>query len=191
MEPFRKVVKTEEEKRSLVAAAKKEWDSISPAVTHLIAASEEDYLSGIADAIQIESQAFVPPRELTSAELGKQNGELVVMQVFGDRASDPYEGLPTALREMAKANDEAALAKLLGPSKHTESALDEMIRKAVESVVVKGSRVPVRESERPGLALAKGRIEFDQRLNESTQYSGDGAFLRCWHGAPDKPGLAA
>jgi hypothetical protein len=147
------VVKTEAEKRELLKQAKAEWDAIDPAISHLVAASEEHYLARIADGIEIERQPFVPASPPTAQEEAALNGRLTMLRLYGDRASDPYDGLPDALREMAKANDEAEFQKLLvGPGKRAESQLESMIRNAIEKAM-SNRNVPRGESDRTGIGI--------------------------------------
>ena len=65
MDPFRKVVKTEEEKRALIEQARVEWDALG-AASDLVARDQESFLSKIADSIVVEREAFTPARELTA-----------------------------------------------------------------------------------------------------------------------------
>ncbi len=148
MDPFCKAVKTEEEKRALIEQARVEWDKLGP-VSHLVASSEEDYLSKIADSIIVERETFTAPRPLTSEELARQNGELMHLQIYGDRASDRYDGLPDALREVVKAQDDEALAKLTAPAKRGETLLEQLVREAINKV----QSGPRRESGRTVLTL--------------------------------------
>ena len=148
MDPFRKVVKTEEEKRALIAVAKKEWDALDPTISHLVASSEEDYLSRIADGIEVEKEVFVPARELTATELAKQNGELMFSQMYGDRADDKYSSVP-ALAAMEKAQERGDFEKLVGRARPAETWLEELVRQAITKV----QTVPRRASDRSELGI--------------------------------------
>ena len=189
MDPFRKVVKTEKEKNELLRQKRTEWDAIPPELKMLVAPSCEDYLETFAETIIVEQAPFVQPRAATIEEETALTARVMNQQIMGDRSGDRYDGLSGELRAAAKANDEAEFQKLIGaPAKRAESALDGMIRKALESVVVKGRRVPPRESERPAMPLAKragsGRVEYDPKIDESTEYSADGAYVGFWKGSP-------
>ena len=132
-----KRVKTQEEKDKLIAEAKKLWDSIPGEISHLVAASEDDYLQGVSNLIEVEKVPFIEPRPATAAELAKQNGELMFSQMFGDRADDKYSSIP-AFAEMQKAQEQRDLEKLLGPGRRAESALESIVR----SIVVKAIENP-------------------------------------------------
>jgi len=150
MDPFCKAVKTEEEKRALIEQARVEWDKLGP-VSHLVASSEEDYLSKIADSIIVEKTTFTPARELTAAELAKQNGELMFMQIFGDRADSRETGIP-ALDALVAERERADFQKLLGPGQRAESSLEGLIRSIVVKAIENPS-VPRRASDRTGLGI--------------------------------------
>ena len=189
MIPLFRKVKTQEEKTALVRLARAIYDAVPIEHQHLFASSDADFLSNAAENIEIAAPAYVQPRDLTASELAAQDGRLNCMKIFGERADDPYQGLPSALTEMAKANDAAELAKLVAPARRAETFLEKTIREAL----AKGAHVPRRESEREGLVLplrkrsSGERIEFDAEVGECTLYV-DGAFKGCWKGAPsDRP----
>ncbi len=129
MNPLLRRVKTQEEKDALLKQAKAEWDALDPAISHLVAASEQDYLSKIADSIIVEREPFTPARELT-AERAHQDGELMFMRLYGDRADSSDTGI-AALDALTKANKEESLRKLLGPGQRAESELEGLIRSMV------------------------------------------------------------
>jgi hypothetical protein len=196
MIPLFKKVKTQAEKDALIREARATYDAVPNQHRHIFAASDEDYLSRVADHIEVEHPTFTPPRALTSAELAKQDGRLNCMRIFGDRADSDATGIP-AIDQMVEKQKRDDLGKLLGPVPRPPSELDGIIEAALAKVLADGRRVPRRESEREPLALAKrtpgaGRIEYDRKLNESTQYASDGGFLRSWIGSPsDGPRAAA
>ena len=134
MDPFRKVVKSQKEKDELLRLARAEWEAIPGELKHLVAANDEEYLGKLSDSIIVERAPFTPPRPLTSEELARQNGELMHLQLYGDRASDRYDGLPDALREVVKAQDDEALAKLTAPAKRGETLLEQLVREAIAKV---------------------------------------------------------
>ncbi len=149
MDPFRKVVKSQKEKDELLRLARAEWEAIPGELKHLVAANDEEYLGKLSDSIIVERAPFTPPRPLTSEELARQNGELMHLQLYGDRASDRYDGLPDALREVVKAQDDEALAKLTAPAKRGETLLEQLVREAINKV----QSGPRRESGRTVLTL--------------------------------------
>jgi hypothetical protein len=151
MDPFVKKVRTEAEKAALIAEAKKEWDRLDPSISHLVAPSEDHYLARVSAGIDVEREAFVPARELTAAELAKQNGELMFMQMFGDRADSRETGIP-ALDNLVAERERADFQKLLGPSQRAESALEGLIRSIVVKAIENPS-VPRRASDRTGLGI--------------------------------------
>src|SRR5712692_5230854 len=104
MNPFIRKVKSQEEKDALIAEARREWDKLG-ADSHLVAASEEDYLQSISNSIEVEKVPFVEPRPLTTAERTQQDGGLMLLRIMGDRSGDRYDCLSGSLREVAKAND--------------------------------------------------------------------------------------
>jgi len=151
MDPFVKKVRTEAEKAALIAEAKKEWDRLDPAISHLVAPSEDYYLARVSAGIDVEREAFAPARELTAAELAKQNGELMFMQIFGDRADSHETGIP-ALDTLVAERERADFQKLLGPGQRAESALEGLIRSIVVKAIENPS-VPRRASDRTELGI--------------------------------------
>ncbi len=137
-----KRVKTQEEKDKLIAEAKKLWDSIPGEVSHLVASSEEDYLSKIADSIIVERETFTAPRELTPAELAKQDGEIMFMRMYDGRI-DHGTGI-AALDALTKANKEESLRKLLAPGQRAESELEGLIRSMVLKTIDNNPSAPRR-----------------------------------------------
>jgi hypothetical protein len=193
MIPLFKKVKTQAEKDALIRQARATYDAIPDEHKHIFAASDEDYLSCVADNIEVEMPVYSQPRELTASELTKQNGELINMHVFGDRCASGSTGIP-AIDEMVEKRERQEFEKLVGPARRSETWLENLVREALN----KAQSVPRRESEREPLALAKRassgveRIEYDARIGESTLYAASGALLGSWHGAPtDRPGAAA
>ncbi len=145
MNPFIRKVKSQEEKDALLAAARVEWDKLGE-FNHLVASSEEVYLSKIADSIIVERTPFTSARELSADELAKQNGALMFSQIFGTRADDKYSSIP-AFAEMQKAQERRDLEKLLGPARRAETWLETLVREAINKV----QSVPRRASERTGI----------------------------------------
>lgn len=198
MIPLFRKVKSQAEKDALIREAREGWNRLGEH-SHLIAESEEHYLSRVSDAIAIEQEPFVPPRSLTAEELAKQNAELMLSEILGARVDDKYSSIPV-FAEMQKAQERRDLEKLLGPGQRSKNALQAMIDSAVEEAVStfrKSAVAPRRESEREPLVIRKGvssthrtnsggRIEVNG--NECTEYGANGAYLRCWIGAPsDRP----
>jgi hypothetical protein len=169
-------VKSLEEKNALLKAARDEWERIPGAHQHLVAASDEEYLGKISDNIVIESPALVRPRELSTAELDRQNGELVFAQIFGQRADDRDARTGNAAIDALWENTQQdEFAKLVGPARRQETLLESLVGKALDSVLRKtGRTLPMRESERPGLEIhpvmhAMGRDDSDA-----------GRFVKAW-----------
>ena len=129
MNPLMKTVRTQAEKDELLRLARAEWDAIPGEFKHLVASSDEEYIAKVADSIIVEKTPFTPARELTAAELAKQNGKLLFEQMYGPRI-DHGTGI-AALDELSKANQDAELRKLLGPADRAETWLEEMVRKAI------------------------------------------------------------
>jgi hypothetical protein len=156
MDPFRRVVKSQQEKDELLRLAKQEWDKLDPGISHLVAASEDDYLAGVSAGIEVEKEAFVPARELTRAERDKMDGELLFEQMYGPRI-DHGTGI-AALDALAKANEDEALRKLLGPGEGAESSLEGLIR----SIVVKVVENPSSGQRRSVLSLEERMLRWSE-----------------------------
>lgn len=153
--PFEMVrkVATQKEKDRLLKEARETWDNVPDDLKHLVAASDEYYLSKISDNIIVEAPVFVEPRSLTAEERAEQNGQLLFQQIYGDRATDRnHETGCRAVDDLWKSRQESELAKLLGPAKREQSALESMVR----SIVVKAmgnQSAPRGESDRMGLGI--------------------------------------
>ena len=166
-------LKTQEEKNALLAKRRAEWNAIPADLRDRVAASEDDFTERYADMIEVEKAPFNPARDLTADELVEQNGSLMYLRLYGDRASDPYDGLPDALREVAKAQHNEAVAKITAPLRRSESLLQSLVRQALEKVLEKRT-IPMRESERPGL-------EIHPVMHEMARDDSDaGRFIRAW-----------
>src|SRR5216684_3113626 len=176
-----KRVKTQEEKDKLIGEAKKLWDSIPGEISHLVAASEDDYLQGISNSIEVGRVPSIEPRPATAEELARQNGTLMFMQLYGDRADSSDTGI-AALDALTKANKEESLRKLLGPQRR-ESALEGMVRSIVVKAIGNQS-APRRQSEREGiiprLAAAAAEEDASSLLSKFLQgyVNGDEAAMR-------------
>lgn len=196
MDPLIKRVKTEKEKVALIAEAKKQWDALDPAISHLVAVSEEAFLAGAADRIEVEREPFVPARPPTAAETAELDGKLMFMQLYGDRADDRnHKTGCEGLDKVWEQHEAQELVKLFGPALRQKSEIQLAVDAAVADLLSKGRTVPRRESEREPLVIRKGassthrinsggRIEVDG--NECTEYAADGRFLRCWIGSPSE-----
>jgi hypothetical protein len=165
--PFQTVrkVASQAEKDRLIEEQRKLWNE-SAGMQHLICADEETFLSNFASAIEVELPIFKPARPLTTAERTQQDGELMFLRIFGDRASDPYDGLPDVLRQVAKAQDDEALTKLVAPAKRSETFIENLVREALAKVVEKRGHVRS-EHDRDHLAiLPKLAVEADTILDD-------------------------
>lgn len=135
MNPFEKKVRTQTEKDELLRQARAEWDRLGELqMQDMVARSEAEFLGKLSDSIIVEKEPFVAPRELTAAEKAAMDGRLMFSQIYGDRADSSDTGIP-ALDDLAKANQEEAFRKLLGPAQRAESALEGLIRSVVVKVV--------------------------------------------------------
>jgi hypothetical protein len=104
------------ERQERIREALANYNAVPAELKRLIANSDDEVVAKVETATPLAPVEVEPARPLTSEELAKQNGRLVMLQLFGDRASDPYEGLPPALRAMAQANDEREFHKLVAPA---------------------------------------------------------------------------
>jgi hypothetical protein len=187
-------VKSQAEKDELLKQAKREWDAIDPAISRLVAESEDHYLAAIAATIEVENIPFTPARELTAEELARQDGALMFSQIYGDRADN---NVPDVFKKMVAEQEAVAFQKLIAPGQRAKNTFEAMVEEAIEALT-KRSNIR-RESDREPLVIRKGsastyfaksggRIEYDENENESTEYGVDGRFLRCWVGSPsDRP----
>jgi len=151
-----KRVKTQEEKDKLIGEAKKLWDSIPGEISHLVAASEDDYLQGISNSIEVGRVPSIEPRPATAEETAELNGHLLMMRLYGDRADSDTTGIPAIDDLMAK-KERNDLEKLLGPGKRAESALEITVREMVRKAIGNQS-VPRRESDREGIVPRMARL---------------------------------
>jgi hypothetical protein len=191
MDPFRKVVvKTEADKTALIEKVRRELDALGE-LKHLACRSEEDHLARVAENIEVEKPVFLPSRQLTAGERAEQNGALMFARIFGDRAND--RNLPSgcpAIDEARKAKQDADLQKVLTPAQRAKSEIQVAVDAAVADLLAKSRAVPHRENDRAGImpltkrASGSNRIEYDSKLNESTAYGSDGAYLGSWRGTP-------
>src|SRR5258708_3358301 len=133
MNPFtRKLVKSQAEKDRLIQEAAKEWDELGEH-SYLVAASEEDYLTRVADGIEVESPAFVPARELTKAERDEIDGELLFSKIYDGRTSYvASEDVPAWYRPIHEQEQRASFEKLVAPAIRERKWLEAMVNEAFE-----------------------------------------------------------
>jgi hypothetical protein len=154
----------------LLRQARAEWEASPPEHQHLIADSDEAYLSKVADSIVVEQERFVAPRELTKVEQDKMDGELVFLRLFGDRASSDKTG-NAALDGLVEQQEREAFEKLVAPVRRSESFLESLAREAFEKVLLeKRTYVPSEhDRSRFGImpAVAARAVELDPTSNVS------------------------
>jgi hypothetical protein len=137
MNPFAKtVVKTQDEKDELLRQARAEWDKLG-AHQHLIAESDEIYLRGVADMIEIE-QPTCAPQPTTAMEKREIENKLRTAvhldRMYGGRMYD--DGTAVSVLDKAwKEKQDRELAEFLAPARRAESALDKVIEAAIEKAV--------------------------------------------------------
>jgi hypothetical protein len=153
---FFKQYYSQEEIDAEIKARLAAYDRVPPELQHLICGDDSEIVAGIKAAMPLGPPVFTLAKPLTPTEEMRIDNEITsnahIMRIFGDRAASDATGI-RAIDEMVEKQKRDDFEKLLGQGKRTASALDEMIRKAVEDVLVKGSRVPARESEREPLRI--------------------------------------
>ncbi len=150
MDRFTKRVKSQEEKNELLRLAKQEWDEAGE-FAHLLGDDQENYLQKTADNIIVEAER-IEPRALTPMEKAALDDQQGRLEIFGGKYADKeYSAIP-AIAELERAQEEAGLQKLLGPADRAESQLESLVRGIVQKTVG-NLTVPVRESDREGLAI--------------------------------------
>lgn len=138
MDPFiKRKVKTVEEKNELLRQARIDFEKVG-VFSFLVAPTWEEYAATIEASIEVQQPAFEAPRALTSAEITKQQTDLVHLQIFGSRRTDTSD-LPPVLQKVADEQEAEDLTKLLGPARRQQSALDALIQDAVEKALRKTS----------------------------------------------------
>jgi hypothetical protein len=147
MNPIAKRKVTAAERITILADARKTWDSSSH--SHLLARSDEEYLQAIDNGLEVvdsETIAQQPMNAVEKAEFERGLHHSIVMErLFGDRVADRSTGC-AALDESWKPHQETELQEFLKPPRDAQNALDKMIEKAVEKVVwnlESTSRVPL------------------------------------------------
>ena len=180
MNPFaRKVVKSQPEKDELLRQADAEWNQLCE-VSDLVSQSQEDYLAAVSDSIEIESPAFVAPRQLSKAEKDQLDVDIILSQMRYD--AHPYDDLPGALRSVAEEKQRAELEELLGPAIRERNSLEAMFEKAVataltkragtRSEVVRGHSIPIRQTPERETILVK--------LADRAEEENAGSLLSKW-----------
>jgi hypothetical protein len=155
--PFVKVVKSQQERDALIAAAKKEWDALPASVSHVVCSDEQTFLSNFASTIEVE-KAFVEPRPATAEERASLTGQLLLAQIMGNDRADAFHqreaGTGCAAIDAAWAEKEREeFEKLIGaPARHHENAVQAMIRQAVEKAA-SNCGVVVNEHDRSRFAI--------------------------------------
>jgi len=151
MDPFTKRVKSQQEKDALIAEARREWDEGE--LTHLVGDDQESFLANFGQAIIVEQEPFVEPRQLTKAERDALDSELLVEQIFGDRISKPT-GIETFDR--LDEQEREAFRKSLAPAVRSQNTLEVMVESAISKAVATAltKRAGTRsESDRTGLGI--------------------------------------
>jgi hypothetical protein len=137
MNSFIKKVKTQSEKDELLRHARVEWQEAGQ-MSFLIAPTEEDFLSAVADGIEVEgSQSqFVPPEPLSperSGEFGREiEVEAMLERVFGPKEEIPGWYAKTHAEDQRQLRDE-----FLASARRAESAIDALVEKAIKRVFQK------------------------------------------------------
>src|SRR5258708_2349482 len=162
--------------------ARADFERVDPALQHMIAESNDDFFAKFETPVAATN--IDEPRPLTKAEQTELDVELN-RQMFGGKYA-PQSGTGCkALDDLAKANEEAGLQKLLAPALRERNTLAGMIEsaiaKAVRTALAKGSSspsinretIPVRSQPvREGIHPAMSAIAHDD--------SDIGRFVKAW-----------
>lgn len=195
MNPFAKRKVTAEERKAILAEARKTWDSIGEHQVIFGNRTDEDYLSAIDAGLEVTGGEFVEPAPQTAFE--KQEFESrIVWEDHLSRLRIPIPGKEltgiAAIDKAWKETQDAEMQKFLAPARNAETSLQKMVEDVVARVLRKASGesslpssgLRIRPTpERQGLVpmLEKAR-EFSENSDAfqflSAYVSGDEAGMR-------------
>lgn len=184
MDIFRK--RTQAERK----VALDDYNSVDPMLQHMVAPSDVDFLAKIEGGTTVEEIRIDEPRPLTKSEQDEQTDELNRLSLFGGvYAAREYSNIPV-IAQMQRAEERAGLEKLLGHQPRVQPPFDEMFSTAWNEAVAEfkkryDNRAPLAIPSSASFTKSGGRIEYDEQLNESTEYASSGALLRSWVGGPN------